>query len=332
MFVFSPFTIRILVVDTWGFGVIGRCTYTGTTLSSIGALLCWGFLVRVYYMGFAFLVSRAACIVDVIGPLPRQKARIRQNPPNPATTVPYRTIRSIASRPISEAEEHQIIKPMSSVIRVRALNNKSLVWKQVIHPRLSNYGPFRSFVNLPTRNVIPTRAFESPFNLMFRELEDLFPRSLPFGHSSLLNPFMEHFQPRALGNSETGRFATPRYEITEDDNEFKLAVDVPGVKPKDMKIKLEQDGRVLRLTGERKIQDGNWTSERTLEKAFLLDKKVETDKITANLSDGVVVITAPKVLSEQKNIIEIPITETTHASIPSGEEAENEINLSTGKN
>jgi HSP20 family molecular chaperone IbpA len=221
---------------------------------------------------------------------------------------------------------------MSSLSKIRVLTARNPVWKQaLVRHRLSNNATLRSFVNLPSRNVFPARASESPFNLMFRELEDFFPRTLPFAHSHLLNPFAEHFQPRALGSNESGRFATPRFEITEDDNEFKLAVDVPGVKPKDMKIKLEQDGRVLRLTGERKIQDGNWTSEMTFEKAFLLDKKVETDKITANLSDGVVVITAPKVLSEQKNIIEIPITEVTHASIPSGEEAENEINISTGK-
>jgi HSP20 family molecular chaperone IbpA len=91
-----------------------------------------------------------------------------------------------------------------------------------------------------------------------------------------------------------------------------------------MKIKLEEDGRVLRLTGERKIQDGNWKSEMKFEKAFLLDKKIQSDKITANFSDGVVVITAPKVpLIEPKKDIEIPITEFSRASISTGENVAN---------
>jgi HSP20 family protein len=207
---------------------------------------------------------------------------------------------------------------------------------------LSNNSTLRTFLTASTRNeqimrsnaVIPVRNLESPIYEMFRELEDFFPSSMPSGRPNFVDrSFLEHFRPRLLGGDGNPgvRIATPRYEITENDSEFKLAIDVPGVKAGDMKIKLEQDGRVLRLTGERKIQDGNWTSECNFEKAFLLDKKIQTDKITANLSDGVVIITAPKVLIEQKNDIQIPITEINRAAISEGEEAEDEINISTGK-
>eukprot|EP00590_Aulacoseira_subarctica_P007162 CAMPEP_0172426106 /NCGR_PEP_ID=MMETSP1064-20121228/35793_1 /TAXON_ID=202472 /ORGANISM="Aulacoseira subarctica , Strain CCAP 1002/5" /LENGTH=186 /DNA_ID=CAMNT_0013169493 /DNA_START=148 /DNA_END=708 /DNA_ORIENTATION=+ len=184
------------------------------------------------------------------------------------------------------------------------------------------------------RSVIPVRTSESPIYEMLREMEDYFPSSMPSVRPSFVDRFfLENFRPQILssGAPSTVRRTTPRYEITEDDYEFKLAVDVPGVKAGDMKIKLEQDGRVLRLTGERKIQDGNWTSACNFERAFLLDKKIQTDKIVANLSDGVVIITAPKVHNEQKSDIEIPITEISRVTLPEGEEAEEEINIATGK-
>jgi HSP20 family protein len=184
------------------------------------------------------------------------------------------------------------------------------------------------------RSVIPVRTSESPIYEMLREMEDFFPSSMSSNRPSFVDRFfLENFRPQILssGAPSTVRRTTPRCEITEDEREFKLAVDVPGVKAGDMKINLEQDGRVLRLTGERKIQDGNWTSACNFERAFLLDKQVQADKIAANLSDGVLIITAPKVHNEQKSVVEIPITEISRVTLPEGEEAEEEINIATGK-
>ena len=53
------------------------------------------------------------------------------------------------------------------------------------------------------------------------------------------------------------------------------------------------------MTGGRKIRqtlaDGSITSsESKFEKSFTMDRSVDTTKITANLTDGVLVITAPK--------------------------------------
>lgn len=186
--------------------------------------------------------------------------------------------------------------------------------------------------------VLSAKAFGSPWDLI-RDVDELLDQQ--FGSTMddfylyrprLLGrlvdrPLVENFQPRLAASNVTEgmKLATPRYEISEDDHEFKLAVDVPGVKPADMKIKLEQDGRVLSLTGERKIQDGNWKSEMKFEKSFLLDKKIQSDKITANFSDGVVVITAPKVpLIEAKKDIEIPITEVNRGAAA---EPKNELSI-----
>ena len=95
------------------------------------------------------------------------------------------------------------------------------------------------------------------------------------------------------------RRSSPCYEVTEDDTQFQLAMDVPGVKAQDIDISLENGGRVLRVTGGRKIRqtlaDGSITSsESKFEKSFTMDRSVDTERISANLSDGVLVISAPK--------------------------------------
>jgi len=191
--------------------------------------------------------------------------------------------------------------------------------------------PSRSEQSQPGTAELATRSPFAPD--IFREFDDFFDRPLSSGfHDFFDRPFMLSSRPRLLSDALVGlRNSSPWYEMTEDDTQFKLAIDVPGVKAGDMKIHLEQDGRVLRLTGERKIQEGSFKSERRFEKAFALDKKVDTERITANLSDGVVVITAPKKVAEPKNVVEIPISENARFPIPEGEEAEDEIIVSTGK-
>eukprot|EP00571_Detonula_confervacea_P006054 CAMPEP_0172313876 /NCGR_PEP_ID=MMETSP1058-20130122/21174_1 /TAXON_ID=83371 /ORGANISM="Detonula confervacea, Strain CCMP 353" /LENGTH=165 /DNA_ID=CAMNT_0013027601 /DNA_START=46 /DNA_END=543 /DNA_ORIENTATION=- len=94
--------------------------------------------------------------------------------------------------------------------------------------------------------------------------------------------------------TDTMRHSSPRYEVTENKNQFRLAVDVPGVKPDNMKIELENDGHVLHMSGGRKVKTDTSYEEYKFDKRFTLGKDLDTSKITAHLSDGVLVLTAPK--------------------------------------
>jgi HSP20 family molecular chaperone IbpA len=98
------------------------------------------------------------------------------------------------------------------------------------------------------------------------------------------------------------------YQVREDDKMYTVSVDVPGVKAEDMNIKIEDDN-VLHLSGARKIQDGNNFSERGFEYRMTLGDKVQVDKISANLADGVLKLTVPKMEVKKPEARTIQITE-----------------------
>jgi HSP20 family protein len=137
------------------------------------------------------------------------------------------------------------------------------------------------------------REFRHPF--FSPGFDDLFdPR--PFGH--VLRPVLANLQ---RGDDSTILMrSSPGYEIHEDDEKYSIAIDVPGVKVHDMTITLEENGRVLNLSGGRKIKEGDYVTETKFAKTFTIGDNVDADKIAANLSDGVLEVTAPKKAEEKR--------------------------------
>jgi HSP20 family molecular chaperone IbpA len=84
------------------------------------------------------------------------------------------------------------------------------------------------------------------------------------------------------------RHSSPRYEVTENDKQFRL------MKPDNLKIELEDDGRMMHISGERKVKTDTSREEYEFDKRFTLRKDLDTSDTTARLYDGVLVVTAPK--------------------------------------
>lgn len=87
--------------------------------------------------------------------------------------------------------------------------------------------------------------------------------------------------------------SSPGYEINEHEGKYMISVDVPGVKASDMNVDLENDGKVVHISGGRKIVKGGETTETKFSKRFTIGDNIDVSKITANLSDGVLTLTAP---------------------------------------
>lgn len=155
--------------------------------------------------------------------------------------------------------------------------------------------------------IIPAHSFFSGF--------DDFLSTPLFMDQQVTVPIIPNYERQGGANSVLRR-SSPCYEVTEDEKQFQLAVDVPGVKAGDLNIQLEQGGRVLRLSGGRKVRssDGKSVHESKFEKSFTMDRSIDSSQISANLADGVLVITAPK-HTKQDEVQKIVVTEYPHKAV-----------------
>lgn len=100
----------------------------------------------------------------------------------------------------------------------------------------------------------------------------------------------------------------PRYEVTDTEEKFELALAVPGYEMNDITVNVEGDGEILTLTGHREQQDENYSFTSKFSQSFSLDPSVDVDKFTATLKNGVLVVGAPKNLEQVRETVRrIPI-------------------------
>jgi len=92
----------------------------------------------------------------------------------------------------------------------------------------------------------------------------------------------------------------PAVDITEDEHAFQVLAELPGLKKDDVKVAFENG--VLTLSGERKpyqIPDDarilmNEMRTRGFERSFEFGFDVQSDKISAEMSNGLLRISIPK--------------------------------------
>jgi HSP20 family protein len=107
-----------------------------------------------------------------------------------------------------------------------------------------------------------------------------------------------------------GRYYIPYADIHETDDALTVVMEMPGVEKKDINIALEND--VLRVDGQidfKKYEGmepvyteynvGHYT------RSFALSGKIEQERISAQLDDGVLTLTLPKTKEAQPRRISI---------------------------
>ena len=99
--------------------------------------------------------------------------------------------------------------------------------------------------------------------------------------------------------------------ITQDDTKLQIAVEVPGAKASDINLELNENGRVLTISGETKREEGGISMHSSFQRMFTLGRDVDTTNISAQIDNGVLTITAPKVVVEEakENVRKIDIVE-----------------------
>jgi len=113
-----------------------------------------------------------------------------------------------------------------------------------------------------------------------------------------LNRFFTNTRPAAAAN-DTRNWA-PAVDIREENDRFVLIADIPGVKREEVEVTLEEG--VLSIKGERRAEteearEGFHRKERvhgSFLRQFTLPDTVNTDSISATVTDGVLEIGIPK--------------------------------------
>ena len=128
--------------------------------------------------------------------------------------------------------------------------------------------------------------FPRRFETMMQDLEDMFEKDWP---TQFLEQEMEDRRP-------TFRRASPRYEVTNDSEKFKLVLEVPDFKPEEIEVDLKAGGRMLQISGFHQVEEEDRSMTSKFQQNFSLDPSILTDKMTADFHDGKLVVTAPRLL------------------------------------
>ena len=102
----------------------------------------------------------------------------------------------------------------------------------------------------------------------------------------------------------------PAINVIENDKEYKVEVAAPGMNKEDFNIHLGEDNELV-ITMEKKNETKEEDKENKkylrrefsyskFQQAFVLPEDVEKDKISANVTDGVLTIELPKRTPEEK--------------------------------
>lgn len=105
----------------------------------------------------------------------------------------------------------------------------------------------------------------------------------------------------------------PRIALYDAGSELRLRAEVPGVSEKNLDISVEQSSLTIR--GERKteIPEGyavhrQERGSRSFARSFTLPCRIDAEKATANLKDGILEMTLPKVAEERPRQIQVRVS------------------------
>jgi len=155
----------------------------------------------------------------------------------------------------------------------------------------------KDLVTFGKKDVPVRRDSDHPFALFRKEFDDLFDN---FFRSFDMQPF----------EGRIGAFS-PKVDVTENEKEFRISAELPGMDDKDIDVSLQND--MLTIRGEKKEEKEDkgkdyYRMERSygsFSRTIPLPVEVETDKVDAKFKKGVLTITLPKTakaVSETKKI------------------------------
>jgi HSP20 family protein len=126
--------------------------------------------------------------------------------------------------------------------------------------------------------------------------------------------FKEAFTPHYGEGELSTRTWAPPVDIYETENDIVLKAELPGVDPKDVEVKVEDN--TLYLKGERKFEkevrnESYHRVERSygsFARSFSLPNSISTDKVKAEFKDGLLTLTLPKREEAKPRTVKIDVS------------------------
>ncbi len=136
-------------------------------------------------------------------------------------------------------------------------------------------------------------------------------RSLLNINDDLDRMFEEFMSTRIL--EPTNMEISPRVNVEENDNEWILTAELPGVTKDDIELNFRDN--ILTLSGEKKIEKEDKKKnyhhiERSygrFSRSFAINSSIVTDKIEAKFKDGILTVVLPKAEEEKPKLIDIKV-------------------------
>lgn len=115
-------------------------------------------------------------------------------------------------------------------------------------------------------------------------------------------------------NINNEMFIEPKIEVIETDKDIKVSAELPGMDEKDIELNITNDG-YLTIKGEKKSSNEekgkhHYFSERSygmVQRTIALPNEIDTNKINATFSKGILTIEAPKSEKAKESVRKIEI-------------------------
>ena len=116
----------------------------------------------------------------------------------------------------------------------------------------------------------------------------------------------------SFDNLASGTYV-PNIDLSEDNENFYIIAELPGMKEEDVKVKL--DGDVLTISGrkdrkEEKKERNYYSIERSFgefARSMNLPENIKTDAIVGIMNNGLLEVTLPKLAADHKKVREIEL-------------------------